>query len=133
MRPSRKASWFTVKSGVVLDCCGAGAEVLGRCFGIGLALLGGAEGALLVARLEKFHCPLALRMRLTSGLSMLKPVMFRALEVISGNISTPTLNALARKNGDWLKLGSSAMESVSADSEPEKSDRLKLPICTLRP
>src|SRR5215470_15233326 len=80
-----------------------------------------------VARVAKFHLPSALRIRLTSGLPMVRPFTLSAFEVISGHISTPTLNDLAVRKGDLLKLGSSAMERSSAESAPEKIDRLRFP------
>src|SRR5229473_3448346 len=48
-------------------------------------------------------------------------------------ISTPTFSDLAVRKGAELNLGSSPMESASAESEPLISERLKLPSSTLRP
>src|SRR6202171_6063612 len=39
----------------------------------------------------------------------------------------------AVRNGDLLNFGSSAMDKLSAASEPVKSERLRLPTSTLRP
>src|SRR5258707_4179140 len=48
-------------------------------------------------------------------------------------ISTPTFSDLAVRKGAELNLGSSPMESASAESEPLIRERLILPNCTLRP
>src|SRR5258708_2193382 len=48
-------------------------------------------------------------------------------------ISTPTFSDLAVRKGAELNLGSSPMESASAESEPLISERLMLPNATLRP
>src|SRR5580698_78496 len=69
----------------------------------------------------------------TCGLSMTTLVTLRVFDVMRGQTSTPTLNDFAVRNGAELNLGSSAMERLSAPSEPLKSERLRLPISTLRP
>ena len=64
---------------------------------------------------------------------MVTPVTCRALDMMSGIISTPTFKDFAVKKGDLLKAGSSAMERSSAASDPENNDRLRLPTLTGRP
>ena len=77
--------------------------------------------------------PSASRIKFTCGLSMTISVTFSVFEKISGMISTPTFTDLAVRNGDLPYLGSSAIERLSAPSEPLSSDKLKLPTSTLRP
>src|SRR5258707_2703105 len=60
-------------------------------------------------------------------------VMFKSLCRIRGTSSTPTLMDFAVRNGDLLNFGSSAIDRLSAASEPVKSDRLRLPTSTFRP
>ena len=54
-------------------------------------------------------------------------------EKISGISETPTASCFAVRNGDWLKAGSSAMETSSTVTPPEKIESLMLPMETLRP
>src|ERR1700730_369666 len=77
--------------------------------------------------------PPGLRSSVTSGLSIIMRVMLRSLCKIRGSSSTPTLTDFAVRNGELLNLGSSAMDKLSAASEPLKSERLRLPTSTLRP
>ena len=81
---------------------------------------------------EKFYFPCWFRIRLSSGFSIVIPVMFRDFDVISGIISTPTLKDFALRKGALPKAGSSAIDRLEAVSDPEKMDRLKSPTCTLR-
>src|SRR5437660_4564915 len=60
-------------------------------------------------------------------------VMLSCLLKMSGISSTPTWSDFAWINGALLNLGSSAMESWSAPTLPEKTPRLKLPTFTGRP
>src|SRR6266853_1966984 len=59
-------------------------------------------------------------------------VMLSCLLKMSGISSTPTWSDFAWINGELLNLGSSAMESWSAPTLPEKMPRLKLPTFTGR-
>src|SRR5208283_6197651 len=52
---------------------------------------------------------------------------------IKGSSSTPTFSVFALINGALLNLGSSAMESCSASTLPEKMLRPRLPTFTGRP
>src|SRR5205807_7274805 len=98
----------------------------------GTALPEGSEvlGALsdFPPRLEKFHLPEGVCRRVISGRSRVSAVTCSALEKISGMTSTPTFNDFARIKGDWLKLGSSAMDRSSALTLPERIDKPRLPI-----
>src|SRR6266700_540525 len=95
---------------------------------------GFAADVLFPPRLEKFHLsPFSDFTRLISGCFKVISVTFRVLEKISGIISTPTLKDLACTNGDLLKVGSSAMEMLSAEKLPENSERDRLPTLTGRP
>src|SRR6202790_651017 len=60
-------------------------------------------------------------------------VMLSCLLKMSGISSTPTWSDFAWINGAVLNFGSSAMESWSAATLPEKTPRLKLPTFTGRP
>src|SRR6267378_5482593 len=60
-------------------------------------------------------------------------VMLSCLLKMSGISSTPTWSDFAWINGALLNFGSSAMESWSALTLPEKTPRLKLPTLTGRP
>src|SRR5450432_1199866 len=92
-----------------------------------------AAGSDLLPRLEKFHFPAASRSRAISGLSSVISVTCKALEKISGITSTPTFSDLARMKASLLKAGSSAIERSSAETLPERIERLRLPTLTSRP
>src|SRR6476469_1142898 len=115
-RPSFTSSLLTERSGVEEGSLGAA----------GFA-------AVLLPRLEKFHFPEASRSNAISGLSSVMSVTCSFLEKISGITSTPTLSDLARMNGSLLKAGSSAIERSSAETLPDRMERLRLPTLTSRP
>src|ERR1700690_3306059 len=87
----------------------------------------------LLPRLEKFHFPEASRSNAISGLSSVMSVTCKVLEKINGITSTPTFSDLARMKGSLLNAGSSAIERSSAETVPERMERLRLPTLTSRP
>src|SRR5436309_10199889 len=72
---------------------------------------------------DRFQCPAALRRSITSGFSIVSPVMCTARDVIRVSTSTPILNDFAVRKGDLLKAGSSAIDRSSAEREPETSEK----------
>src|SRR5690349_13935933 len=84
-------------------------------------------------RLEKFHFPEASRSSEISGLSSVISVTCKVLERISGITSTPTFSDLARIKASLLKVGSSAIDRSSAETLPDRMERLRLPTLTWRP
>src|ERR1700757_2446063 len=82
---------------------------------------------------EKFQRPLGSLSIMTRGLTTVISVTFSCWEKINGIISTPTFTVFAVRNGPELNFGSSLTETSSIPTEPVKSDKLKLPSCTLRP
>src|SRR6266852_9902502 len=98
-----------------------------------LAGAGFAAASDLLPRLEKFHFPEASRSKAISGLSSVISVTCSVLEKISGITSTPTFSALARMKGSLLKPGSSEIDRSSAETLPDKMERLRLPTLTSRP
>src|SRR6185369_2484181 len=115
-RPSFTSSLLTERSGVDEGALGG--------FGVAADLL---------PRLEKFHFPAASRSRAISGLSSVISVTCSFFEKISGITSTPTFRDLARMKGSLLNAGSSAIERSSAETLPERIERLRLPTLTSRP
>src|SRR5215467_838582 len=83
-------------------------------------------------RVEKFHLPAPLRRRTISGRSTIKEVTSRRREKISGHKRNPTLTADACRKGPLLKAGSSAIEILSAEAPPLKTEADSLPMCTSR-
>src|SRR6266478_4617909 len=98
-----------------------------------LAGAGFAAASDLLPRLEKFHFPEASRSKAISGLSSVISVTCKALEKIRGITSTPTFSDLARMKGSLLNAGSSAIDKSSAETLPERMERLRLPTLTSRP
>ena len=96
-------------------------------------MAGFAAASDLPPRLEKFHFPEASRSSAISGLSSVISVTCKVLEKISGITSTPTFSDLARMKGSLLKAGSSAIDRSSAETLPDKMERLRLPTLTSRP
>ena len=94
---------------------------------------GFAEAWDLFPKLEKFHFPDASCSRVISGRSSVRSVTCRVLEKTSGIISTPTFRSLARTKASLLNAGSSAIERFSAETLPDKIERLRFPTLTSRP
>jgi len=79
------------------------------------------------AREDKFQRPAASRRSITSGFSIVSPVMRTAREKTRVSTSMPILTDFAVRKGDLLKAGSSAIERSSAEREPESSEKSRLP------
>src|SRR5579883_433796 len=84
-------------------------------------------------RLEKFHLPPAVFSSVICGCSSVIPVTRSSFDRIRGISSTPTFSDLAVTNGVEPKAGSSAIEMLSAVTEPPRIDRLRFPTLTWRP
>src|SRR3981189_3599297 len=82
---------------------------------------------------EKVQRPLGSLSIVTCGSTTVISVTFNCWEKISGISSTPTFTVFAVRNGPELNLGSSLTETSSIPTDPVRSDKLKLPSCTLRP
>src|SRR4029077_7180896 len=82
---------------------------------------------------EKFQRPLGSLSIITCGSTAVISVTFNCWEKISGINSTPTFTVFAVRNGPGLNFGSSLTETSSMPTDPVKSDKLRLPSCTLRP
>jgi hypothetical protein len=82
---------------------------------------------------EKFQRPLGSLSMVTCGLTTVISVTFSCWEKIRGISSTPTFTVFAVRKGPGLNLGSSLTETSSIPTDPVRSDKLKLPSCTLRP
>src|SRR6266571_1646953 len=98
---------------------------------------GGPEGALdgleVEPKLEKFHLPDVECCNAICGSSMVSDLTCIEPLKISGSRSAPTVRLLARKKGEWLKTGSSAITSSSARMPPLRRESFRRPICTSRP
>src|SRR5579872_261976 len=64
---------------------------------------------------------------------MVSPVTLSLREKIKGVSSTPSLSCLARRKGEWLNAGSSAMDKSLAVIPPESSASLSSPSFTALP
>src|SRR6266705_2288277 len=95
---------------------------------------GGPEGVLggleVEPKLEKFHLPAVECSNAIWGSSMVSDRTRIEPLRISGSRSAPMVRLLARKKGERLKAGSSAITSSSARMPPLSSESFKRPICT---
>ena len=134
IRPSSMSSFLTAKPpGGDASCALPGLEEAPFAGTNGAVAGIPGEAAGLPPRLEKFHVPEADRSSVISGLSRVNSVTCRLREKISGRISTPTFNSLARTKGCWLNPRSSPIARSCADTVLAKNERLRLPTLTGRP
>src|SRR5579875_601119 len=82
----------------------------------------GAAGfcAEVAPRLEKFQVPAGDRNRVTSGSVIVNDSTSSRFEKIKGKIWTPAVSCFAMRKGEWLNAGSSAMDTLSTVTPPEK-------------